>query len=338
MDYGFQHIDSSQLRPAPDELAIRPRWVVVGVVLSLFLHAVLILAFRETSLTRYGDPYFERLVPRTFKLERVEIDPAVLESGYEPTNIAIQTPPQKADMTLPEEKTDFAELLKDVRVTPDAPSPDATKDLIQEKPSVTSRNLQNALDRAAEAARAAREMDTADITAELLREQTGADNRPILDVNAGDPRARSGDTAADMVASGFSNLDALLSRSGPVENQPILMDAGLLFDYDDYRLRGGAVTDLAKLGQLIARTPGARLIIEGHSDLFGSDEYNLELSRRRAESVKDWVVQNLGIPPQNVSTVGYGKTRPIVGGATPEEQQMNRRVEIVIKRQAFRRE
>ncbi|MBV9130281.1 MAG: OmpA family protein, partial [Verrucomicrobia bacterium] len=63
-----------------------------------------------------------------------------------------------------------------------------------------------------------------------------------------------------------------------------------------------------------------------------SDRYNLDLSQRRAETVKGWLVENMSIEPDRIQTQGYGKTRLIVpADRSVEEQQLNRRVEIVIR-------
>jgi outer membrane protein OmpA-like peptidoglycan-associated protein len=133
---------------------------------------------------------------------------------------------------------------------------------------------------------------------------------------------------------GFSNLDDLLAQTGPLtqETAPILMPTDLLFDYDAPLLREEAVASLRKLGMLIQRNPGARFVIEGHTDSFGTDAYNLDLSRRRAESVKAWLTETMGLPGEAIQTVGYGKSRLIAPAeGTIEEQQINRRVEIVIR-------
>jgi outer membrane protein OmpA-like peptidoglycan-associated protein len=137
------------------------------------------------------------------------------------------------------------------------------------------------------------------------------------------------------IPSGFSNLDDLLSGSGRVGTgtAPILMPTDLLFDYDSANLREGATASLQKLGRLIQRNPQAIFKVEGHTDSFGSEEYNMELSERRAETVKDWLVQNMGIDTGRIQTQGYGKTRLLVlGDRSVEEQQLNRRVEIVIRK------
>jgi outer membrane protein OmpA-like peptidoglycan-associated protein len=133
---------------------------------------------------------------------------------------------------------------------------------------------------------------------------------------------------------GFTNLDELLAQTGPLspETAPILLPGDLLFEYDAYRLQPGAISSMQKLGQLLLRTPRSRFLIEGHSDSFGPDDYNLRLSELRAQTVKEWLISSMGIPADSIETRGFGESR-LVAPATGsiEEQQINRRVEIVIR-------
>jgi outer membrane protein OmpA-like peptidoglycan-associated protein len=93
------------------------------------------------------------------------------------------------------------------------------------------------------------------------------------------------------------------------------------------------VTSLQKLGELLRRNPQARFRIEGYTDSFGGLEYNAKLSLARAESVKSWLAQNMGIDPARIDTRGLGSAKPLVSTeGSIEEQQLNRRVEIVILR------
>ena len=110
------------------------------------------------------------------------------------------------------------------------------------------------------------------------------------------------------------------------------MRGGALFDYDKADLRGDSVDDLQKLGAIIERNPGATFRIEGHTDAIGSREYNLELSQRRADAVKAWLVANLKIDPARIDTLGFGPDKLLIpADKSIDEQQPNRRVEIVIK-------
>src|SRR5690606_26666920 len=72
---------------------------------------------------------------------------------------------------------------------------------------------------------------------------------------------------------------------------------------------------------------------EGHTDLFGGDEYNLDLSRRRAASVRRYLTDVLRLDGKKIVTRGYGKSRPLVKEGGIDEQAPNRRVEIKMRRE-----
>jgi outer membrane protein OmpA-like peptidoglycan-associated protein len=112
---------------------------------------------------------------------------------------------------------------------------------------------------------------------------------------------------------------------------PILMPTDLLFEYDSASLRPEATQALEKLGTLLTRNPAARFRIEGHTDSFGAEDYNLALSLRRAEAVKQWLTGARGIDPGRITTRGLGKARLLVPASeSVEGQRLNRRVEIII--------
>jgi outer membrane protein OmpA-like peptidoglycan-associated protein len=105
-----------------------------------------------------------------------------------------------------------------------------------------------------------------------------------------------------------------------------------LFEYDSDVLQSSAIGQLQKLGTLIQRNPRATFSVEGYTDSFGAFEYNLDLSQRRADSVKRYLVQAMGINPAQIETRGYGATkfRASANGSI-EEQSANRRVEVVVR-------
>jgi outer membrane protein OmpA-like peptidoglycan-associated protein len=84
---------------------------------------------------------------------------------------------------------------------------------------------------------------------------------------------------------------------------------------------------LAVVGKIISHLKGKRVRIEGHTDETGSDAYNLDLSKRRARAVAQWLVEYAEVDPAALETEGYGKSRPLTKGANTE---LNRRVEFVI--------
>jgi outer membrane protein OmpA-like peptidoglycan-associated protein len=104
-----------------------------------------------------------------------------------------------------------------------------------------------------------------------------------------------------------------------------------LFEYDSAELRGAAVEELQKVATLMKRNSSSTFTLEGYTDSFGSEEYNLDLSRRRAESVKLYLVNVLGINPAQIQTRGYGKSNLLTSpDASIEEQEINRRVVVVV--------
>src|SRR4030095_8946087 len=170
------------------------------------------------------------------------------------------------------------------------------------------------------------------IASALLKDSVRSPNQPIVRMPPGSKKGEGADAWEGIP--GRRSLDDALSRTGPLPagGVPIAMPGGALFDYDKAELRPDALDQMQKLAELLRRNPGSTFKIEGHTDSIGSREYNLELSLRRAEAVKAWLVQALRIDPARIETVGYGPDNLIVpGNKSIEEQQPNRRVEIVIK-------
>jgi outer membrane protein OmpA-like peptidoglycan-associated protein len=111
-----------------------------------------------------------------------------------------------------------------------------------------------------------------------------------------------------------------------------LLPSDLLFEYNSAELRESARIGLMKLALVLERNPGLFCWIEGHTDLFGGDRYNLDLSMRRAAAVKTYLTGSLGLPGDKVVTRGFGETRPLVATGDVDRQAPNRRVEIKMRR------
>jgi OOP family OmpA-OmpF porin len=100
------------------------------------------------------------------------------------------------------------------------------------------------------------------------------------------------------------------------------------FNKDHLTAEGRAHVDHAV--QVIQQNPGMQVVVEGNTDSVGSDDYNMKLSRRRAETVRDYMVQK-GISASRIDTVAYGETRPVASNKTAEGRAQNRRVDIVAR-------
>lgn len=106
------------------------------------------------------------------------------------------------------------------------------------------------------------------------------------------------------------------------------------FDYDKAFVRPQYYKDLEPVVKVLRRDPAATVRVEGHADKRkrSSQDYNQKLSERRANAVKDYLVQNSGISAANVTAAGYGFDRPIAPNDTEENMQRNRRTDIYIKK------
>lgn len=107
------------------------------------------------------------------------------------------------------------------------------------------------------------------------------------------------------------------------------LQEGVLFEYDKAELKPGARRNLEPLMTFLQEHPERSLIIEGYTDSTGSDAYNQDLSFRRAEAVRDFLIDN-GISSDRIVARGYGESYPVTTNSTEAGRQQNRRVEIVI--------
>ncbi len=103
------------------------------------------------------------------------------------------------------------------------------------------------------------------------------------------------------------------------------------FDYDKSFIREDAKPALAKVADFLKKNPAAKVQIEGHCDERGTAEYNMALGARRAESAKKYLL-SLGVKGKSaVSTVSYGKEKPVDPGHTEDAWAKNRRGHFVLK-------
>ncbi|MFH1279048.1 MAG: OmpA family protein [Candidatus Eisenbacteria bacterium] len=113
------------------------------------------------------------------------------------------------------------------------------------------------------------------------------------------------------------------------EGIKITFDSGILFDYNKADLRPAAKDNLVKMAEVLNKYDDTNILIEGHTDADGSEEYNQKLSERRAASVSGFLAGQ-GVAGLRMTTVGHGKTMPIADNSTAEGRQANRRVEVAI--------
>ena len=133
---------------------------------------------------------------------------------------------------------------------------------------------------------------------------------------------------SDLRARLLAQLNTILQTRDSARGLIVNM-SDVLFDTGSFTLKPGAREKLAKISGILLAHPGLILQIEGHTDSVGSDEYNQQLSDRRAGSVQEFLVQQ-GVSSGSVTAVGLGKMEPVASNDTAEGRQRNRRVELVV--------
>lgn len=128
----------------------------------------------------------------------------------------------------------------------------------------------------------------------------------------------------------FEPKQATVLRQG---DTVIIRMIGLNFDSGAAVLNAEHRQILGVLEKAISEFPESRVVVEGHTDAFGSDADNLGLSQARADAVVQHLLGNLPISPANLNAMGYGETRPVANNETSEGRKRNRRIDVVIKPQ-----
>ncbi len=122
---------------------------------------------------------------------------------------------------------------------------------------------------------------------------------------------------------------AEVTRVGEGINVTFTEDAGVYFDTNKSNVKGTSATTLDKLAGIFQEYPHSYILVEGHTDSAGPEEYNMNLSKQRAESVTDYLVAR-GISKGRFTTKWYGENQPKADNATSEGKAQNRRVELAI--------
>lgn len=102
------------------------------------------------------------------------------------------------------------------------------------------------------------------------------------------------------------------------------------FDFDKSEIKSVYQEHLQKVANFLKAYPEAEAVIEGHTDNIGDEQYNLRLSQKRAENVRQYLIKNYGVDPSRLKAKGFGESQPIADNKTKEGRQRNRRVVGVI--------
>ena len=115
--------------------------------------------------------------------------------------------------------------------------------------------------------------------------------------------------------------------------ETVRVELDVKFDFDKDRVKEESYGDIKNLADFMNQYPQTTTTVEGHTDSVGSDAYNQGLSERRANAVRNVLVNQYGVDGSRVNAVGYGKTRPVADNATDAGRAINRRVEAEVEAQ-----
>jgi outer membrane protein OmpA-like peptidoglycan-associated protein len=126
--------------------------------------------------------------------------------------------------------------------------------------------------------------------------------------------------------------DATVER---VDEETLLVqfDSDILFDFDSSALRSDAKATVDQVASVLGEYDKTAVVVQGHTDAQGSDAYNQELSERRAEAVRRYLMSS-GVDGDRLATQGLGEEFPVASNATESGRQLNRRVEILVRARA----
>jgi outer membrane protein OmpA-like peptidoglycan-associated protein len=204
---------------------------------------------------------------------------------------------------------------------------DSTRTVQEESAAVaaSSRSAQEAAAKAAVAAEGQKQAESSKQQAEAAAQQANAESLAAQDKMSQMQREREAE---------LDRMQQALNRVVETHRTPngmviSLPNSVFRFDFDKADLNQNNRELLSRIAGILLVSKGYGLSVFGYTDDIGSPEYNQQLSLRRATAVKDYLVQ-AGIDPSIVNVKGYGKTSPLVEGATNDSRAKNRRVEIAL--------
>jgi outer membrane protein OmpA-like peptidoglycan-associated protein len=319
-------------------------WLWFGLIVSLAIHFGLCAYFYRTRFASAEAVFVPNEQTPTFKVRNIT-ESNLDKSSMDETNPSAKPNPDNTDVQLPDEKKSFDKLLQDIQAT--VALPDDTRDVLPDKPKVEQPEMNSVLNEIERSTAQTLSNDANSAQAQSLLNNSSVSGRPQPALSGTElatstaikrPNTFTSKLPADSAgpnksrAPGFSDLDQLLAQKGPLgSGTKLRLPDDQLFEYDSDMLQQSAITQLQKLGTLIQRNPKATFSVEGYTDSFGTSSYNFELSQRRADSVKRYLVEVMRINPAQIESHGYGATkfRASPSGSI-EEQSPNSRVEVVV--------
>ena len=318
--------------PGPEHLRW---WATVAMLLSILLHIVVFFSLERMKIALHFEPPRE-IRTRSIPMRQVEVRP--LETEHPQPDDAVVTPPKEA-ASLMEEVDLLSALPKDLEIDIKPAIQEAEYALqmkrpaMQGDPSAMAQEISSGLEVSTDLPELGRQpehlrpAETGQLTVDpgavqMDDHELGKFTEDLI------KRGAKGNVEKGALT-GMASLDDLLDLPPNILlGKMTMLPSDLLFEFNRADLRESAKVGLMKLALLMDRNPTLYCWIEGHTDLVGGDDFNLDLSVRRAAAVKNYLASSLRMDESKISIRGFGRRAPLVTRGTTDEQAVNRRVEI----------
>jgi outer membrane protein OmpA-like peptidoglycan-associated protein len=322
--------------PGPEHLGW---WAAVAMLLSILLHVAVFLALDRMKIALRFEQARE-LSTGPINVRQVEVRPMEAERAAPPEEVI--TPPKDASALL--EEVDLLNALpknQEIDIKPDIQEAEYALQMknpaLQGDPAAVAMEAAAGLEVDADLPEFGRQpealkpAEVGQITVDPGAVQTEDDNLGKFTEDL--IKRGAGGKTKEGALDGIASLDDLLALPPNVLlASKTMLPSDLLFEFNSAELRESAKVGLMKLALLMDRNPNLYCWIEGHADLVGGDEFNLDLSTRRAEAVKKYLVESMRMDASKISTRGFGRYSPLVISGDNEQQAVNRRVEIRMRK------
>ena len=305
-------------------------WYVAALVVSLGLHAGFYSWSKATAIEGFSQSQAPALLPPRFVLKQVNIDPRAAQDVPEPPAPARKEPLAPEKLVFSDAKPQAADVKLEVKPV------DIPAQLAEEKPKPPANTI--AMAKLDQSTVGALDGELSSLAGTFLKTGPVSSAQPVLAISAqlakGTSQIGTAITKADASVSfaGRQSLEDVLNGIGkvPTKESPVAIPGNALFSYDSVELGPESLPILEKIADLRLRFPDYIMVIVGHTDNIGSPDYNLRLSQRRADAVKEWLVRRYNVNPARLDTIGRGAQELLIPSGTVDEQASNRRVEVLL--------
>ena len=325
---------SSFLMPRTENFG---RWVGIAVLLGIIFHGILYFALEKIDV----------LVEMIVAEEKVR--PAEMAMVSMPTARPLEMPDVRDVREAIEEPLKPTEELADLEdvMSEAIIAPEIDKDMLDIEFKAPALKGSQIADSFKPVVGAELDLDVPDIglNKELLNNPIKADiqmNVGAMTSDIFDPdkftqemvKKGAGGKSAEGILEGFTSLEDMKKLSGnALESTKALIGSDLLFEFGKATLKSSARHSLLAVAFLIDKNDQMFCILNGHTDTFGSEEKNMKLSKDRSDAVKAWLVESAMIDPKRIVVIAHGKNKPLVPAGSKDQQAINRRVVVEMKRE-----